>query len=61
MKMYADSFDDNCYELTTLRWFRDTYVSKDDIDKYYNIAPRIVKKSMFLIMHQMFMRKSIRR
>ena len=44
MKMYSDSFDDNCYELTTLRWFRDTYVSKDDIDKYYNIAPRIVKK-----------------
>lgn len=44
MKMQADSFDDNCYELTTLRWFRDNYVSKADIDKYYNIAPHVVDK-----------------
>lgn len=43
MKHYLGNFKDNCYELTVLRWFRDNYVSKEDIDHYYRIAPIIVK------------------
>ena len=40
---------DDCYELTTLRAFRDNYVSKLEggkelINKYYDTAPRIVDK-----------------
>lgn len=42
MKAQSDTFDDNCYELRTLRWFRDRHVSADDIAKYYQIAPAIV-------------------
>ncbi len=39
---------DDCYELKTLRHFRDTYLSKSDkgkrmVSKYYQIAPAIVK------------------
>ena len=44
MKKYADEFDDNCYELRLLRWFRDNFVSKEDITHYYNVAPTIVAK-----------------
>lgn len=43
MKALSENFDDNCHELTTLRWFRDTYVSKDDIKHYYRVAPTIVE------------------
>lgn len=43
MKHMKDNFDDNCHELTLLRWFRDKYVSKEDIEHYYEIAPRIVE------------------
>lgn len=42
MKYYLSDFADNCYELSVLRWFRDNYVSKEDIDYYYKIAPTIV-------------------
>lgn len=40
---------DDCFELTTLRNFRDTYMKnipegKQDISHYYRIAPRIVDK-----------------
>lgn len=38
-----DKFDDNCYELTTLRWFRDNYVSTEDIEYYYFISPIILE------------------
>ncbi len=44
MNFYQENFDDNCYELFVLRWFRDNYVSKEDIKDYYNIAPRIVNE-----------------
>jgi len=44
MQHYADKFDDNCYELFILRWFRDTIVTKSDIKHYYEIAPAIVEK-----------------
>ena len=43
MRHFQDEFDDNCYELTVLRWFRDTFVSKEDIDLYYSVAPTIVE------------------
>ena len=43
MKHFQDEFDDNCYELTVLRWFRDNFVSKEDIALYYEVAPTIVE------------------
>lgn len=43
MAHYLNNFDDNCYELTVLRWFRDNFVSEEDIKHYYNTAPYIVE------------------
>lgn len=43
MKHMKENFDDNCEELTILRWFRDNFVSKEDIEHYYKTAPFIVK------------------
>lgn len=43
MRYFQDKFDDNCYELRVLRWFRDNFVSQKDIDHYYKIAPIIVE------------------
>ena len=43
MKYFQENFNDNCYELTLLRWFRDNFVSKEDIEHYYEIAPIIVE------------------
>ena len=43
MKFFQKQFDDNCYELTVLRWFRDNFVSKEDIKHYYEVAPIIVE------------------
>lgn len=43
MKYFQEKFDDNCYELTVLRWFRDNFVSKEDIEYYYQVAPIIVE------------------
>ena len=40
------NFDDNCYELTTLRNFRDSYMKKyheEDILYYYETAPKIIE------------------
>lgn len=42
MQHMQENFDDNCNELMTLRWFRDNFVSMEDIKHYYNIAPIIV-------------------
>lgn len=42
MRHFRKTFDDNCYELTVLRWFRDNFVSKEDIKYYYEVAPIIV-------------------
>lgn len=39
-----ENFDDNCNELMTLRWFRDNFVSKEDIIHYYEVAPIVVEK-----------------
>lgn len=44
MKHMKEDFDDNCYELDILRWFRDKFVSKEDKKEYYEKAPRIVSK-----------------
>lgn len=43
MKYFQEKFDDNCYELTVLRWFRDNFVSKEDVEHYYEVAPIIVE------------------
>ena len=43
MKYFQENFDDSCYELTVLRWFRDNFVSKEDIKHYYETAPVIVE------------------
>ncbi len=43
MEYFQDEFDDNCHELTVLRWFRDNFVSKEDVDLYYSVAPTIVE------------------
>lgn len=43
MKYFQEKFDDNCYELTVLRCFRDNFVSKEDIEHYYEVAPVIVE------------------
>ena len=44
MKQMKEEFDDNCYELDILRWFRDNFVSKEDKKEYYEKAPMIVAK-----------------
>lgn len=44
MKHMQDQFNDNCYVLTVLRWFRDNFVSKEDIKYYYEVAPIIVER-----------------
>ena len=43
MRYYHPNFNDNCYELKILRWFRDKFVFEDDIKYYYEIAPIIVE------------------
>lgn len=43
MRHMNENFDDNCEELTILRWFRDEFVSKADINHYYNTAPVVVE------------------
>ena len=43
MEHFRNKFDDNCYELTVLRWFRDNFVTADDIEYYYKVAPIIVE------------------
>ena len=45
--IYAKGLSDDCYELETLRRFRDTWLKnfkkgKDVIKQYYEIAPKIV-------------------
>lgn len=42
MKHFKNNFEDDCYELRVLRWFRDNFVMPDDIKHYYQIAPVIV-------------------
>ena len=43
MRHKMENFDDNCEELKTLRWFRDEFVSKEDIEHYYKTAPIVVE------------------
>ena len=44
MQHMSEDFDDKCYELELLRWFRDNFVSQEDIKHYYKVAPLIVQK-----------------
>ena len=32
MEHFQDEFDDNCHELTVLRWFRDNFVSDENVE-----------------------------
>ncbi len=41
---YQENFNDNCYELTALRWFRNQFVSDEEVKHYYEVAPTIVEK-----------------
>ncbi|MDD2181592.1 MAG: hypothetical protein PHW32_04405 [Bacilli bacterium] len=43
IKHFREKFNDDCEELTILRNFRDSFVSKEDIDYYYSTAPIIVE------------------
>ena len=43
MQHFNAEFNDNCYELQVLRWFRDHFVSEEDIIHYYETAPVIVE------------------
>ncbi len=43
MRHFKENFDDNCYELQVLRWFRDNFVSERNKEYYYEMAPIIVK------------------
>lgn len=43
MQHYKNNFDDNCHELTTLRWLRDNIVTSSDTCHYYEISPIIVE------------------
>lgn len=43
MKYLLKDFNDDCTELTILRYFRDNYVKKEDVKHYYEIAPKIVE------------------
>lgn len=43
IKHFQESFDDNYEELTILRWFRDNFVPKEDIEHYYQVAPIIIE------------------
>lgn len=43
MRYFQEKFDDNYHELTILRWFRDNFVSREDIEHYYKVAPIIVE------------------
>ncbi|MBR3162150.1 MAG: hypothetical protein IKF19_05410 [Bacilli bacterium] len=42
MRHKTENFNDNCEELTILRWFRDNFVSNEDIEHYYKTAPLVV-------------------
>ena len=42
IKHFMNNFNDKCYELQLLRWFRDNFVSEEDIAHYYETAPIIV-------------------
>lgn len=42
MQHFAQQFNDKCYELQLLRWFRNNFVSEEDIAHYYEKAPIIV-------------------
>lgn len=43
MQFYQDNFDDDCYELRVLRWFRDNFITAEDISHYYEVAPLIIE------------------
>lgn len=43
MHHYKQNFNDNCHELTVLRRFRDKYITTEEKQHYYAVAPLIVR------------------
>ena len=43
MHHYKQNFNDNCHELTVLRRFRDKYITPEEKQHYYAVAPLIVR------------------
>ena len=43
LRYKKEDFQDDCYELQTLRWFRDIFISEEDIWYYEQVAPIIVE------------------
>lgn len=46
MQSLSTNFHDDCYELSTLRKFRDSYLQEnypEEIEEYYKIAPSVVE------------------
>ena len=65
------NFHDNCSELTTLRSFRDSYVEEkypEEIQKYYQDAPKIVqqidkdvrRQEIYRLLYQEYVLSSVR-
>lgn len=42
MNHFNVEFNDNCYELQFLRWFKDNFGSIEDVNYYHKTAPTIV-------------------
>ena len=62
MKHFNVEFDDNCYELQVLRWFRDNFVSIEDVNHYYKTAPAIVYeryKNSILLLEQQYAKSEL--
>ncbi|MDD2435643.1 MAG: hypothetical protein PHO63_05285 [Bacilli bacterium] len=43
MRHMQDSFNNNCEELRALNWFTDNFITKEEMEQYYQIAPLVVK------------------
>ncbi len=44
VKYFQEFFKNDCYELTTLRWFGDHFFTKEEVDQYYRKSKVLVKK-----------------
>jgi len=44
VKYFREFFKNDCYELTTLRWMRDHFFTKEEINYYYEKSKVLVNK-----------------
>jgi hypothetical protein len=44
MKNGKHNHDVQCYQLDILRWFQEHFVSKEEIEHYYEVAPTIIRE-----------------